>query len=152
TTTKPNQFSTPTTSKTHTTKSLLTLPSTQPKIHKYQSITHLQKQTTQPLHWTKHTKNTPNQLLILPPHPPTIQQPTTQLTKPLPDKRNCDCYSFQPIPPKNNSQLHLTSTHYHHPTLNQIIKNPTPTISIHPPSPTDHIIYLGAPRSDLTNA
>ena len=83
------------------------------------------------------------------PHGGSIEQGTTELTKALADKGNYDYYSFEGIRPKNNSELHVTSTHYDDPTLNQMIKNRTATISIHGASGTEEIIYLGGPRSDL---
>ena len=86
------------------------------------------------------------------PHGGSIEQGTTELTKALADKGNYDYYSFEGIRPKNNSELHVTSTHYDDPTLNQMIKNRTATISIHGASGTEESIYLGGPRSDLRNA
>ena len=56
------------------------------------------------------------------PHGGSIEQGTTELTKALADKGNYDYYSFEGIRPKNNSELHVTSTHYDDPTLNQMIK------------------------------
>ena len=146
TTTKAKQFSTPTTSKTDSSKSLVSLAST------YQSMTQLEKETTEGVDWRKDTKNTGNQVLIVAPHGGSIEQGTTELTKALADKGNYDYYSFEGIRPKNNSELHVTSTHYDDPTLNQMIKNRTATISIHGASGTEEIIYLGGPRSDLRNA
>ncbi|ARG65664.1 poly-gamma-glutamate hydrolase family protein [Staphylococcus epidermidis] len=152
TTTKAKQFSTPTTSKTDSSKSLVSLASTERKIDKYQSMTQLEKETTEGVDWRKDTKNTGNQVLIVAPHGGSIEQGTTELTKALADKGNYDYYSFEGIRPKNNSELHVTSTHYDDPTLNQMIKNRTATISIHGASGTEEIIYLGGPRSDLRNA
>ncbi|EJE24998.1 hypothetical protein HMPREF9976_02950 [Staphylococcus epidermidis NIHLM003] len=152
TTTKAKQLSTPTTSKTDSSKALVSLASTERKIDKYQSMTQLEKETTEGVDWRKDTKNTGNQVLIVAPHGGSIEQGTTELTKALADKGNYDYYSFEGIRPKNNSELHVTSTHYDDPTLNQMIKNRTATISIHGASGTEEIIYLGGPRSDLRNA
>ncbi|MCO6334469.1 poly-gamma-glutamate hydrolase family protein [Staphylococcus epidermidis] len=152
TTTKAKQLSTPTTSKTDSSKALVSLASTERKVDKYQSMTQLEKETTEGVDWRKDTKNTGNQVLIVAPHGGSIEQGTTELTKALANKGNYDYYSFEGIRPKNNSELHVTSTHYDDPTLNQMIKNRTATISIHGASGSEEIIYLGGPRSDLRNA
>lgn len=100
TTTKAKQFSTPTTSKTDSSKALVSLASTERKIDKYQSMTQLEKETTEGVDWRKDTKNTGNQVLIVAPHGGSIEQGTTELTKALADKGNYDYYSFEGIRPK----------------------------------------------------
>lgn len=152
TTTKAKQLSTPPTSKISSSKELVGVAPAERKVDKYQSMTQLEKETTEGVDWRKDTKNTGNQVLIVAPHGGSIEQGTTELTKALADKGNYDYYSFEGIRPKNNSELHVTSTHYDDPTLNQMIKNRTATISIHGASGSEEIIYLGGPRSDLRNA
>lgn len=152
TTTKAKQLSTPPTSKISSSKELVGVAPAERKVDKYQSMTQLEKETTEGVDWRKDTKNTGNQVLIVAPHGGSIEQGTTELTKALADKGNYDYYSFEGIRPKNNSELHVTSTHYDDPTLNQMIKNRTATVSIHGASGTEEIIYLGGPRSDLRNA
>lgn len=152
TTTKAKQLSTSSTSKIISSKELVGVAPAERKTDKYQSMTQLEKETTEGVDWRKDTKNTGNQVLIVAPHGGSIEQGTTELTKALADKGNYDYYSFEGIRPKNNSELHVTSTHYDDPTLNQMIKNRTATVSIHGASGTEEIIYLGGPRSDLRNA
>ena len=152
TTTKAKQLSTSSTSKISSSKELVGVAPAERKTDKYQSMTQLEKETTEGVDWRKDTKNTGNQVLIVAPHGGSIEQGTTELTKALADKGNYDYYSFEGIRPKNNSELHVTSTHYDDPTLNQMIKNRTATVSIHGASGTEEIIYLGGPRSDLRNA
>ena len=152
TTTKAKQLSTSPTSKINNSKELVGVAPVERKTDKYQSMTQLEKETTEGVDWRKDTKNTGNQVLIVAPHGGSIEQGTTELTKALADKGNYDYYSFEGIRPKNNSELHVTSTHYDDPTLNQMIKNRTATVSIHGASGTEEIIYLGGPRSDLRNA
>ncbi|MDO2944806.1 poly-gamma-glutamate hydrolase family protein [Staphylococcus epidermidis] len=152
TTTKAKQLSTSPTSKINNSKELVGVAPAERKTDKYQSMTQLEKETTEGVDWRKDTKNTGNQVLIVAPHGGSIEQGTTELTKALADKGNYDYYSFEGIRPKNNSELHVTSTHYDDPTLNQMIKNRTATVSIHGASGTEEIIYLGGPRSDLRNA
>ncbi|MDU3949843.1 MAG: poly-gamma-glutamate hydrolase family protein [Staphylococcus epidermidis] len=152
TTTKAKQLSTSPTSKISSSKELVGVAPAERKTDKYQSMTQLEKETTEGVDWRKDTKNTGNQVLIVAPHGGSIEQGTTELTKALADKGNYDYYSFEGIRPKNNSELHVTSTHYDDPTLNQMIKNRTATVSIHGASGTEEIIYLGGPRSDLRNA
>ncbi len=151
-TTKAKQLSTSPTSKISSSKELVGVAPAERKTDKYQSMTQLEKETTEGVDWRKDTKNTGNQVLIVAPHGGSIEQGTTELTKALADKGNYDYYSFEGIRPKNNSELHVTSTHYDDPTLNQMIKNRTATVSIHGASGTEEIIYLGGPRSDLRNA
>lgn len=152
TNTKAKQLSTSPTSKINNSKELVGVAPVERKTDKYQSMTQLEKETTEGVDWRKDTKNTGNQVLIVAPHGGSIEQGTTELTKALADKGNYDYYSFEGIRPKNNSELHVTSTHYDDPTLNQMIKNRTATVSIHGASGTEEIIYLGGPRSDLRNA
>ena len=83
-------------------------------------MTQLEK-TTEGVDWRKDTKHRESKVLIVAPHGGSIEQGTTELTKALADKGNYD-YSFEGIRPKNNSELHVTSTHYDDPTLNQMIK------------------------------
>ncbi|MEQ6028430.1 poly-gamma-glutamate hydrolase family protein [Staphylococcus saccharolyticus] len=151
TTTKAKQLSTPTTSKIDSSKELVDVAPTELKTDKYQSMTQLEKETTEGVDWRKNTKDTGNQVLIVAPHGGSIEQGTTELTKALANKSNYDYYSFEGIRPKNNSELHVTSTYYDDPTLNQMIKNRTASVSIHGASGSEEIVYLGGPRSDLRN-
>lgn len=116
---------------------------------KYQSMTQLENETVEGVDWKKDTRDNGTKVLIVAPHGGNIEQGTTEATKALAEKGNYDYFSFEAIRPKNNTELHVTSTHYDDPTLNQMIKNRTATISIHGAAGTDQIIYLGGPRSTL---
>ena len=116
---------------------------------KYQSMTQLENETVEGVDWKKDTRDNSTKVLIVAPHGGNIEQGTTEATKALAEKGNYDYFSFEAIRPKNNTELHVTSTHYDDPTLNQMIKNRTATISIHGAAGTDQIIYLGGPRSTL---
>lgn len=110
---------------------------------KYQSMTQLENETVEGVDWKKDTRDNGTKVLIVAPHGGNIEQGTTEATKALAEKGNYDYFSFEAIRPKNNTELHVTSTHYDDPTLNQMIKNRTATISIHGAAGTDQIIYLG---------
>lgn len=116
---------------------------------KYQSMTQLESETVEGVDWKKDTRDNGTKVLIVAPHGGNIEQGTTEATKALAQKGNYDYFSFEAIRPKNNTELHVTSTHYDDPTLNQMIKNRTATISIHGAAGTNQIIYLGGPRSTL---
>lgn len=116
---------------------------------KYQSMTQLENETVEGVDWKKDTRDNGTKVLIVAPHGGNIEQGTTEATKALAKKGNYDYFSFEAIRPKNNTELHVTSTHYDDPTLNQMIKNRTATISIHGAAGTDQIIYLGGPPSTL---
>ena len=116
---------------------------------KYQSMTQLESETVEGVDWKKDTRDNGTKVLIVAPHGGNIEQGTTEATKALAKKGNYDYFSFEAIRPKNNTELHVTSTHYDDPTLNQMIKNRTATISIHGAAGTDQIIYLGGPPSTL---
>ncbi|MHA4769251.1 poly-gamma-glutamate hydrolase family protein [Staphylococcus capitis] len=116
---------------------------------KYQSMTQLESETVEGVDWKKDTRDNGTKVLIVAPHGGNIEQGTTEATKALAKKGNYDYFSFEAIRPKNNTELHVTSTHYDDPTLNQMIQNRTATISIHGAAGTDQIIYLGGPPSTL---
>lgn len=116
---------------------------------KYQSMTQLESETVEGVDWKKDTRDNGTKVLIVAPHGGSIEQGTTEATKALAKKGNYDYFSFEAIRPKNNTELHVTSTHYDDPTLNQMIQNRTATISIHGAAGTDQIIYLGGPPSTL---
>ena len=141
--------STPTTTVPTTNQEMI---GTAPEGHikdKYQSMTQLENETVEGVDWKKDTRDNGTKVLIVAPHGGNIEQGTTEATKALAEKGNYDYFSFEAIRPKNNTELHVTSTHYDDPTLNQMIKNRTATISIHGAAGTDQIIYLGGPRSTL---
>lgn len=156
TTTKPSTLTkksttVPTTNKTDKNHEIIGTAPEERKKDKYQSMTQLESETVEGVDWKKDTRDNGTKVLIVAPHGGNIEQGTTEATKALAKKGNYDYFSFEAIRPKNNTELHVTSTHYDDPTLNQMIKNRTATISIHGAAGTDQIIYLGGPRSTLRN-
>lgn len=141
----------PTTNQTDNNQEMI---GTAPKGHikdKYQSMTQLESETVEGVDWKKDTRDNGTKVLIVAPHGGNIEQGTTEATKALAKKGDYDYFSFEAIRPKNNTELHVTSTHYDDPTLNQMIKNRTATISIHGAAGANQIVYLGGPRSTLRN-
>ena len=65
TTTKAKQLSTQTTSKIDSSKELVGVAPAERKTDKYQSMTQLEKETTEGVDWRKGTKDTGNQVLIV---------------------------------------------------------------------------------------
>ncbi|MCR6087327.1 poly-gamma-glutamate hydrolase family protein [Staphylococcus aureus] len=112
-------------------------------------MTELENQTVEGVDWKKETRDNGTKVLIVAPHGGNIEQGTTEVTKALANKGDYDYFSFEAMRSKNNSDLHVTSTHYDDATLNQMIENRTATISIHGAAGTEQIVYLGGPDSAL---
>ena len=115
---------------------------------KYQSMTQLESETVEGVDWKKIQEIMVRKYLLLRHMEETLNK-ERQNNESFGEKGNYDYFSFEAIRPKNNTELHVTSTHYDDPTLNQMIQNRTATISIHGAAGTDQIIYLGGPPSTL---
>lgn len=118
----------------------------------YASMTQLERETKEGIDWKKETRDQGNQVLIVAPHGGNIEQGTSELTKLLAQQGDYDYFSFEATRPSNNTQLHVTSTHYDDPTLHQMIKGRAATISIHGAKGDDQIVFLGGAKSDLRDA
>lgn len=118
----------------------------------YKSMTDLYNDTKEGTDWKKDTRNSGSRVLIVAPHGGNIEQGTSELTKLVADDGNYDYFSFEAIRPSNNTQLHVTSTHYDDETLHEMIEDRTATISIHGAQGDEPIVYLGGPKSPLRDA
>ena len=118
----------------------------------YASMTQLERETKEGIDWKKETRDQGNQVLIVAPHGDNIEQGTSELTKLLAQQGGYDYFSFEATRPFNNTQLHVTSTHYDDPTLHQMIEGRAATISIHGAKGDDQIVFLGGAKSDLRDA
>lgn len=118
----------------------------------YTSMTQLERETKEGIDWKKETRDQGNQVLIVAPHGGNIEQGTSELTKLLAQQGGYDYFSFEATRPSNNTQLHVTSTHYDDPTLHQMIEGRAATISIHGAKGDDQIVFLGGAKSDLRDA
>lgn len=115
----------------------------------YTSMTQLERETKEGIDWKKETRDQGSQVLIVAPHGGNIEQGTSELTKLLAQQGGYDYFSFEAIRPSNNTQLHVTSTHYDDPTLHQMVEGRSATISIHGAKGDDPIVFLGGAKSDL---
>ena len=115
----------------------------------YTSMTQLERETKEDIDWKKETRDQGNQVLIVAPHGGNIEQGTSELTKLLAQQGGYDYFSFEATRPSNNTQLHVTSTHYDDPTLHQMVEGRSATISIHGAKGDDPIVFLGGAKSDL---
>ena len=115
----------------------------------YTSMTQLERETKEGIDWKKETRDQGNQVLIVAPHGGNIEQGTSELTKLLAQQGGYDYFSFEATRPSNNTQLHVTSTHYDDPTLHQMVEGRSATISIHGAKGDDPIVFLGGAKSDL---
>ncbi|RAC79926.1 hypothetical protein DN503_32560, partial [Burkholderia multivorans] len=106
----------------------------------YTSMTQLERETKEGIDWKKETRDQGNQVLIVAPHGGNIEQGTSELTKLLAQQGGYDYFSFEATRPSNNTQLHVTSTHYDDPTLHQMIEGRAATISIHGAKGDDQIV------------
>ncbi|MEB7434496.1 poly-gamma-glutamate hydrolase family protein [Staphylococcus pasteuri] len=118
----------------------------------YKSMTQLEKSTKEGVDWKKETSNKGSKVLIVAPHGGNIEQGTSELTKLLAQQGGYDYFSFEGIRNSNNTQLHVTSTHYDDPTLNKMVKGRTANISIHGAKGDDQIVFLGGVKSKLRDA
>ena len=112
-------------------------------------MTQLERETKEGIDWKKETRDQGNQVLIVAPHGGNIEQGTSELTKLLAQQGGYDYFSFEATRPSNNTQLHVTSTHYDDPTLHQMVEGRSATISIHGAKGDDPIVFLGGAKSDL---
>jgi len=112
-------------------------------------MTQLERETKEDIDWKKETRDQGNQVLIVAPHGGNIEQGTSELTKLLAQQGGYDYFSFEATRPSNNTQLHVTSTHYDDPTLHQMVEGRSATISIHGAKGDDPIVFLGGAKSDL---
>lgn len=115
----------------------------------YQSMTDLYNNTQEGIDWKKDIRNNGSQILIVAPHGGNIEQGTSELSKLVANIGGLDYFSFEAIRPSNNTQLHVTSTHYDDPTLYEMLPNRTATISIHGAQGDEQIVYLGGLKSAL---
>ncbi|WP_436855906.1 poly-gamma-glutamate hydrolase family protein [Staphylococcus caeli] len=118
----------------------------------YKSMTDLYNDTKEGIDWKKDTRNLGSRVLIVAPHGGNIEQGTSELTKLVANDGNYDYFSFEAIRPSNNTQLHVTSTHYDDATLHEMIEDRTATISIHGAQGDEPIVYLGGAKSPLRDA
>ena len=118
----------------------------------YASMTQLQRETKEGIDWKKEIRDQGNQVLIVAPHGGNIEQGTSELTKLLAQQGGYDYFSFEAMRPSNNTQLHVTSTHYDDPTLHQMVEGRVATISIHGAKGDDQIVFLGGAKSVLRDA
>ncbi|WP_436861746.1 poly-gamma-glutamate hydrolase family protein [Staphylococcus caeli] len=118
----------------------------------YKSMTDLYNDTKEGIDWKKDTRDSGSRVLIVAPHGGNIEQGTTELTKLVADDGNYDYFSFEAIRPSNNTQLHVTSTHYDDATLHEMIEDRTATISIHGAQGDEPSVYLGGAKSPLRDA
>ncbi|NWK84615.1 poly-gamma-glutamate hydrolase family protein [Staphylococcus sp. GSSP0090] len=118
----------------------------------YSSMTELYNDTKEGVDWKKDTRDTGKSVLIVAPHGGNIEQGTTELTKLVANNGNFDYFSFEAIRPSNNTQLHVTSTHYDDATLHDMIQDRSATISIHGAQGDEQIVYLGGLKSSLRDA
>ncbi|PHK48742.1 poly-gamma-glutamate hydrolase family protein [Staphylococcus edaphicus] len=132
-----------------TTNTTLDIPVETRKPDYYSSMTELYQDTKEGIDWKKDTRDVGNPVLIVAPHGGNIEQGTTELTKLVANNGNFDYFSFEAIRPSNNTQLHVTSTHYDDETLHEMIQDRVATISIHGAQGDDPIVYLGGYKSTL---
>ncbi|MCM3639691.1 poly-gamma-glutamate hydrolase family protein [Priestia aryabhattai] len=120
---------------------------------KYASMTELEANTTEGVDYNIIAVENPDEdIIALAIHGGSIEAGSTELATLISEKAGYSLFSFEAIRPSNNTELHVTSTHYDEPTAVRMVSNNRISISVHGASGTDQLVNVGGLDFALRNA
>lgn len=116
-------------------------------------MTELEKNTTEGVDWVIETREYPDvDSLVSSIHGGNIEIGTTELATLTSEKGGYNLFAFKGMRSSNNSELHVTSTHYDEPTMLRMVSNAHRHVAVHGASGTEPKIYVGGLDIALRNA
>ncbi|PTI79526.1 hypothetical protein BU064_05055 [Staphylococcus succinus] len=118
----------------------------------YASMSELMENTEEGSDWIISTDETYSANIIAAIHGGNIEAGTTELSKIIAEDGNYNYYSFEGIRSVNNSELHVTSTHYDEPIIENMQAQMSNSVMIHGAGGNEPAVYLGGSDDALRAA
>ncbi|WP_251943525.1 poly-gamma-glutamate hydrolase family protein [Staphylococcus sp. Marseille-Q5304] len=115
----------------------------------YDSMTDLMEDTKEGEDWVIFKNVAGSDTLIAAIHGGNIEAGTTELAKLTANLGTYNYYTFKGIRRTNNDELHVISTNYNEPTLEEMQEKVSNSVMIHGAHGNEPVVYLGGKDSDL---
>ncbi|MCG3402249.1 poly-gamma-glutamate hydrolase family protein [Staphylococcus massiliensis] len=115
----------------------------------YDSMTDLMTETTKGEDWVIETLNEGRKSLVMAPHGGGIEPGTSEVAKRIASNTISSYYTFKGMRASDNSELHVTSSHFDEPKALEMVKASNKTVSIHKTKQSEYDVYIGGLDKDL---